>query len=517
MSTDQLASSSSSSQRNKSSEPNADYANTSIASGDAEQPAGVASPAGSRRAGHIPTFGGFFRQNLDAMVRLLAKGDKKPAGKSIGFELERILISPDGVAIPFSGDKSVSALLAELAKKRTEDELVFIDGRLFGFSYTVDAAGEAVDVNISLEPAAQLEISVGPAHSVRALYQAVEGFDADVNEALAAIGLAGTKLTGIGYDPTVSSPLDLELIPKERYHDMDAYLSKRGRYARDMMRCTASTQVSLDYENEDDAKRIIRMATILGPYLAFLFDNAPVFRGKPTPGMARSRIWHHVDVDRCGINPGALDGLSFEDYVLWVSNVKPILFTDAQHVTTSTGDRYERDVMSERPLEKSELFHLLSMVFPNVRLKGFCELREMDSLPPRLAAACTSFTGALFYDRCLEAKLAERLAEWLPNGFADVDDFDCVAARLHLEEQGWDAETYGVPADAFTKALVDIARENVADGRGCTGVGAEAPASDVVPVVRDSDAAVNAFDLEGIDMLAAMWEKRELPRNVLEY
>lgn len=459
----------------------------------------------------IPAFGGAFRRNLDAMVALLKGGDKDPSGKKIGFELERILITPDGVAVPFSGERSVSALLAELAKQRTEDELVYIDGHLLGFSYTVDVAGETVDVNISLEPAAQLEISVGPAHTVRALYEAVQGFDADVDAALAAIGLAGTKLTGIGYDPTVSSPLDLELIPKERYHDMDAYLSKRGRYARDMMRCTASTQVSLDYEDEDDAKRIIRMATILGPYMAFLFDNAPVFRGKPTPGMARSRIWHHVDVDRCGINPGALDGLSFEDYVLWVSNVKPILFTDAEHVTTSTGERYERDIMSERPLERSELFHLLSMVFPNVRLKGFCELREMDSLPPRLAAACTSFTGALFYDRCLESKLAERLAAWLPNGFADVDDFDCIAARLHLEERGWDAETYGVPATEFVQALASIARENIADGRGCTGVGVE------VPVIREEDAEANAFDLAGLDLLEAMWGKRELPRDVLEY
>ena len=467
-------------------------------------------------ADHIPAFTGHFRQNLEGMVGLLSRGDKRPTDKKIGFELERILIDEDGRPVPFSGEDGVHALLEQIAKGRPESEQVHIDGHLLGFDFKVDTPTEQVGMTISLEPAAQLEVSAGPAHTVKALYQAVTCVDEEIQRAMDAIGLKA-RLTGIGYDPCISDPTELELIPKDRYADMDAYLSQRGRYARDMMRGTASTQVSLDYEDEDDCKRIVRMATYLGPLFAFLFDNAPVFRGKPTLGMARSRIWHHVDVDRCGIVPSSLDGLSFEDYVLWVSNVKPILFTDEQHVTTATGDRYERDIMSERPLTRAEQFHLLSMVFPNVRLKGFCELREMDSLPPRLAAACTSFTGALLYDRCLEAKLAERLAAWLPEGFAGKDENDCVAARLHLEEQGWGADVYGAPATAFADALVDIARENVASGAGCTGVGADAPASDTVPVVREADGDANAFDLEGIDQLAAIWRERKLPREVLDW
>ena len=465
----------------------------------------------------IPTFGGAFRQNLDAMVSLLRGGDKDPARKLIGFELERVVLDAQNRPLPFAGEHGISALLSELASEHPDEEKVFIDGHLLGLSYTVEAAGEDVAVNISLEPAAQLEISAGPAHTVRALYEATQAFDADVARALAAIGQEGARPVAVGYDPSVRSPQDLTLIPKERYRDMDAYLSKRGRYARDMMRCTASTQVSLDYENEQDAMRIYRMATYLGPLFAFLFDNAPVFRGEPTPGMARSVIWHHVDVDRCGIVPGALDGLSFEDYVLWLANVKPILFTDHEHETVATGDRYTRDIMSERPLERDELFHLLSMVFPNVRLKGFCELREMDSLPPRLAAACTSFTGALLYDRCLEAKLASTLGRWLPNGFTGMDETDCVTARLHLEEQGWDATVYGVPATTFADALLDIARGNIEKGRGCTGVGADAPASETVPVVRETDAEANAFDLEGLDLLESMWRERKLPREVIDW
>ena len=41
----------------------------------------------------------------------------------------------------------------------------------------------------------------------------------------------------------------------------------------------------------------------------------------------------------------------------------------------------------------------------------------------------------LFYDKCLEAKLASRLSAWLPRGFDEIDEYDAIVARLHLEEQ----------------------------------------------------------------------------------
>ncbi len=455
----------------------------------------------------IPSFKGAFRENLDAMIDVLEGGDKDPAGKRIGFELERILATPDGRTVPFAGPKGVGALLERLLDVVPGAAPIEIEGNLLGISFDFDAGTETVSANVSLEPAAQLEVSAGPAHSVLALHRAVEAFDGYVGDALADMGL-DARLVARGYNPFVQSPLELDLIPKERYRDMDRYLSRRGRYARDMMRCTASTQVSLDYESERDAARIYRMATFLGPVLAFLFDNSPVFRGEPSRGMARSRIWHHVDVDRCGIVPGSLEGLSFEDYILWVSGVKPILFTDARHVTTPTGDLYARDIMSERPLEREELLHLLSMVFPNVRLKGFVELREMDSLPPRLAAACTSLAGALFYDECLESKLVDRLASRLPEGFGPLDENDAVKSRLHLEEDGWDAVVYGMPVAEMVDALIDIARGNVRGG-GCT----DAPAGASVPVVRATGEA-SAFDLEGVELLTQMWSARKLPRDL---
>lgn len=446
-------------------------------------------------------FDGAFQQNLEAIIDILDMGPAAGCGRRIGFELERILIDAAGKTVPYGGERGVRALLEELSRSRNDGELVYTDGHLLGLAFSVDVDGEPVGVTISLEPAAQLEISCGPARSVSALYEALCCVDAQIEEALRTCGI-DAALVPVGYNPAVSHPTELELIPKERYRDMDAYLSRHGRFARDMMRCTASTQVSLDYTGEQDAMRLYRASTILGPLFAFLFDNAPRFRGEAAPGMARSRIWHHVDVDRCGIVPGALDGLTFENYALWVAGVKPILFTDAEHVTTSTGERYAREIMAERPLSHDELLHLLSMVFPNVRLKGFVELREMDALPPRLAAACTSFVGALLYDEGLEAKLAKRLATWLPYGFDEIDEHDAVLARLALEDFGWDALVYGAPVDAFAKALLAIARENVARASVC-GQARE----------TCDDRAARDFDREGIELLAELWERKQLPRD----
>lgn len=423
-------------------------------------------------------------RNLRGMVDLLAGGEKRLGERRIGLELERILIDADGRTVPFSGERGVSALLGALAEGRAPGERVMVDGRLMGLSYAIPTDAGPVGATVSLEPAAQLEVSVGPSRTAEPLYRAIRAFDAEVAAACRRLGISA-RLVPRGYNPAATDPAALELIPKKRYADMDAYLGGRGSCARDMMRASASTQVSIDYVDEADAMRVMRCATVLGPVLAFLFDNAPRFRGEPAPGMVRSRIWRNVDPDRCGTVPGSLDrgpdgapAFTFERYARWVAGVKPILFTDAAHETYPTGDRTAADLMADRPLAPAELMHLFSMVFPNVRLKGFVELREMDSLPPRLAAACASLVSAAVYCPCPDERLAVRLDA--------VGEKDVERARDELEGHGWEARPYGVPVADLAAALVEQAR-------AC---------------------AASDFDRASADMLAGLWEARRLPRDL---
>lgn len=62
------------------------------------------------------------------------------------------------------------------------------------------------------------------------------------------------------------------------------------------MRATTSMQVSIDFANEADAVRKLRIATLLGPVFSYLLDNVPVFEGKPnsTP-LRRMKVWREVD------------------------------------------------------------------------------------------------------------------------------------------------------------------------------------------------------------------------------
>ena len=102
---------------------------------------------------HIPTFSGAFRTNLDAMIDLFKRGDKGPAGKTIGFELERILIDRTGTPVPFEGKQGVGALLECIAKEAEAQqgtcERMIIDGHLLGVGYTHTTALEPVTVTVS--------------------------------------------------------------------------------------------------------------------------------------------------------------------------------------------------------------------------------------------------------------------------------------------------------------------------------------------------------------------------------
>ena len=81
----------------------------------------------------IPSFTGSFRENLDALIDILERGDKDAGGKKIGFELERILVDCTGTTLPFAGERGVSALVHELAHNIPDVETSIIDGHLLGW------------------------------------------------------------------------------------------------------------------------------------------------------------------------------------------------------------------------------------------------------------------------------------------------------------------------------------------------------------------------------------------------
>ena len=424
--------------------------------------------------------------NKAALARLLDSPDCSVAGeRAVGLELERFVIDrTTGHTVAYVDEPGVLSLLKGWAAFFAPEEQVFIDGHLFGYAGHYDVDGEQVGIAISLEPGSQLEASVGPSPHVWALLGALERFDAQFADITAKLGV-DWELVAFGFNPTVTSPTEIPLIDKERYHMMDAYLSKTGRYARDMMRTTTSAQVSIDLACGSNGVGTYRLAVALGPVLSFLCDNAPHWRGlskKDTPRMAHARIWESVDADRCGIVPGTFDdGFGSEAYVEWLCGVRPILFTNEAGESVSTGQETEGEVMSRRLLGKHELAHMISMVFPEVRLKGFAELRQTDSLPPHQSAALAAFVKGLFYDPAVGDEVSELV---LPG----VDEQAVRDAWGELEEKGWDATVYGRPVGELVDDLVALSRKGLAG---------------------DADLAL-------LEPLTSLWAARQVPRDLAE-
>ena len=378
--------------------------------------------------------------NIAAIAAYIESGSKGTPGQ-LGIELEHIIVRSDGDPVPYSGEDGIQSVLRAL---RAEYPQATFDaeGDLLG----VAREGEAV----TIEPAAQVELSAGP---FRELSRAKACFE-DFEETLAhVLGPRGERTALIGYHPT-SRAADLELIPKKRYEFMNRYLGARGMFGPCMMRGSASTQVSIDYTSAADCVRKYRLASALVPLLSLICDNSPIFEGAPrTRKLVRTKIWQGCDPDRCGIVPGARrESFSLDDYARWVYDTPAILVPDG-HGGWEDDARPFSEIYADRAMGRADIEHALSMVFPDVRLKTYLEIRPADAMPVPYAVAYAALVKGIFY--CEEGLAgAEALV-------AGVTEADIEAAKDALMDAGYDACVYGRPARELASALVELAREGL--------------------------------------------------------
>ena len=431
------------------------------------------------------------RRNRETMLEVIAGNspDGGPSTQTSGtkLELERFVHDrASGQPVPFEGSRGVERILAELARSYPggeevrEGHLVAVGGILL-----IDGHDEPVALRASVGAGAQLALEVGPVTSLAAITDALAVFSRQFHLACRAIG-RDCELVAQGLDPAVSSPSDIVLVPRSRYVLMNTYLARTGYYARDMMRCSASTRVRLPMAEEEVAAEDYRLLTALAPVLAFLTDNTLSVRGSDptgTPRMARQLVWDGVDPTRCGFVPGSLsERFGFAAYERWVEGVRPILFSSDDGVTFSCGIDTCEQVMCERELSAAEARHLLSMAFPYVRWDGTLELRVADALSPRMAVAYVALVRGL-----LATDLTRRaLRDLLMPGATDEDAI--ADAWRDLRAHGWDARVYGRPIAQVADELSAIASRGTDD--------------------RD--------DRRMLEPLTQLWDVRMVPRDLLE-
>lgn len=303
------------------------------------------------------------------MIGFLQKGCKSPdTALRFGVELEHFIVQKDTKeAVSFYGEKGIEAVLKEL--------LPFYEKQDYSKGHLIALARK--DIAISLEPAAQLEVSISPQEDIAQIGRIYEAFVSEIQPILERYSY---EMITAGYQPA-SKAEELELIPKERYRFMDRYFAKIGPYGRQMMRGTAATQVSIDYYSEEDFKEKYEIAYRLKDVLAGMFENTPVYEGSPYSKKGlRQMIWERTDKQRVDVEVFMENGtLSFENYVDFVMQT-PVI------VGKKDGEDYyeERTIgalCEERELTEVEMTHYMSMVFPMIRAKQFLEIRYTDSMP----------------------------------------------------------------------------------------------------------------------------------------
>ncbi len=371
---------------------------------------------------------------------------------------------------------SVKDVLAELA--RFYDDAVYVKDE-DGNSHIVGLLRPCAP--LSIEPGAQIEISIGPCKYISQIETHYTRFRHQIDPILQKMGY---KLATCGYHPTGCAS-DIPLIPKNRYIMMDKYFDSTGELGINMMRGSASTQVSIDYCSEEDAVVKMQVATALGPLFYFIFDNAPIFESKKvgvinandegeldnnTPyRMARATIWNDVDPAR-SMAPDFLfeDNPSYYSYAKMLMQRPPILTLKSANDDSSAvyhGSTPLSDIYKDKILSKSEIEHVLSMFFFDVRLKQYIEIRQPDSMPIKYALSFAALIKGIFYGKTKSGDVT--ILKILHNEFRSAGVFSKNGAEIiaqtkaELKTSGYGAIIYGRKAIDWACELVDLAYEGL--------------------------------------------------------
>lgn len=381
----------------------------------------------------------FYQLNHDSIVEHFKQGIK-PC-RTLGFELEHFLIhASDGSPVTYDEPEGIRDILHALS---TCYDRKHYDGS--------DIVGlERFKTVVSLEPAAQLEVALGPCTKIQEINDLYQRFMSDLDNVLAQHDIVvQTK----GYHPSMRAK-DMNIIPKYRYECMTQFLQQQSYSAVCMMRGTASLQISIDYSSEADAIRKMRLAQTLAPLFALLCDNATIFEGEIyDKHMARMHVWNTMKQDRVGILPGLYgEGYGFDKYADFIMQQEAILVPDQERANGwkyVAESRFE-DIYSHSLMKKNEIEHALSMVWPDVRLKNFIEIRPADAMPREYALSFASLIKGLFYSEHSLSELEKHL---------DVSDDDAVlSAKDELQNKGYDATVYGRNAGEWIDLMFDLAQ-----------------------------------------------------------
>jgi glutamate--cysteine ligase len=270
--------------------------------------------------------------------------------------------------------------------------------------------------SIALEPGGQVELSGAP---VSNLHETAAEIDQHLEELKEVARLLDIGFLGIGFHPAARRE-DLGWMPKGRYAIMRDYMPKVGTLGHDMMLRTCTTQVNLDYADEADMIRKMRVAMALQPVATALFAASPFTEGKPNGFQSyRMHIWQDTDAARSGALPFVFaPDFGFERYIDYALDV-PMYFVmrEGQYIDAS-GQSFRDFMAGKLPALPGALPTLtdwhnhLTTLFPDVRLKQYIEMRGADCGTAELILALPSYWTGILYDPIACDTAWELVKDW---------------------------------------------------------------------------------------------------------
>lgn len=387
--------------------------------------------------------GGFMNntKNIELLEEYFQSGCKNADGNFyFGLEVEHFIVDKESLrSIDYFEENGIEKILLELS--------VYYEDKIMSNGHIIGLKG-ADDV-ITLEPAAQIEISIKPQDSIEKAREIYNIFISRVNNIIKNYGY---KIVNLGYHPK-SKVDELQLIPKDRYKFMDFYFNSSGTCGKNMMKGSASTQISIDYFDELDFIKKFKTACILGPAIALLTDNSPIFEGEIyNKNLLRQYIWQNVDDARSRVvSIIDCDDFGFEKYAQYLYNVP--LIVDIQNQKSVYTEDCAKNLYMDKDLTENDIENIISMVFPDVRLKKYIEIRVADSMPEEYIFSYTALIKGLFIK-------PEKIFSYVDN-IGDIRFNDIEEAKEILSEKGYDGIIYGKDVSRIINDIILISEDNL--------------------------------------------------------
>ena len=388
--------------------------------------------------------------NRQALIDWFVSYGKPSSDWRIGSEHEQFLfIASNGRPLPYDGEVSIKALLLAF-QQRGAYKPMLDGGNIVGL---VSDNGSS----LTLEPGGQFELSGAPLTNLHDTCYEISSYEKLLQDICTDLGIARLHC---GFTPYWGRD-DIDWMPKSRYQIMRHVMEETGSLGIDMMKRTTTIQANYDYADEADMARKLRLGLRLQPLATALFANSPFSDGKPNGYLSyRSHCWEDCDPSRCGIPDFILAAdFGFAHWVDYALDVPMYFIVGGKGDYIPVQGQSFRDFLEGRiddingkpsyPTFADWRNHL-SVIFTEIRLKNYIEMRGADSASGDMICALPALWAGLLYDDTALAAAEDICKDW---DFAKLSSL-----RSAVPKQALHAEIDGHSLQDIAKEIIAIAQ-----------------------------------------------------------